>query len=91
MLGTLAGALEVRGISMEPGAISATAAGTNAVVDRIIRLTRIDIAYTLRIPAGSREVVDRALASHQHKCPTARTLAPAVEIAWTADVREEPA
>ena len=91
MLGTLAGALEVRGISMEPGAISATVEGTNAVVDRIIRLTRIDIAYTLRIPAGSREVVDRALASHQQKCPTARTLAAAVEIAWTADVREEPA
>jgi hypothetical protein len=91
MLGTLAGALEVRGLSLPPDAMSATAAGTNEVVDRIVKLTRIDIAYTLRIPRGSRDVVDRALKGHQQKCPTAVTLAPAVAIAWTADITEDGA
>jgi organic hydroperoxide reductase OsmC/OhrA len=88
MLGTLNGALEVRGISMAPDAIAATVRGINEVKDRIPVLTRIEIDYRLRIPAGTREAADRALASHREKCPTARSLASAVEIVWTADVTE---
>ncbi|MGH7719645.1 MAG: OsmC family protein [Gemmatimonadaceae bacterium] len=91
MLGTLNGALEVRGIKLPPNAIAAGAEGTNEVVDGIIRLTRIDITYRLRIPPGTRETVDRALSRHQEKCPTARSLERAVDIAWKADVEEEGA
>jgi uncharacterized OsmC-like protein len=32
--------------------------------------------------------VDRALAKHQEKCPTAATLKGAVELSWTAEVTE---
>jgi uncharacterized OsmC-like protein len=88
MLGTLNGALEVRGIDLPPQAIGAKAEGTNEVVDGVIRLTEIRIAYRLRIPAGSRETVERALARHQEKCPTAATLAPAVAIRWSAEIEE---
>ena len=88
MLGTLAGALEVRGISMPEGTMSATATGTNDLVNGIVQLTRIEIAYSLRIPAGSREAVDRALSRHQDKCPTAQSLKAAVPITWTADITE---
>ncbi len=89
MLGTLNGALEVRGIPMAPDAIKASVRGINEVRDRVPVLTRIDVHYRLRIPAGSRETVDRALASHQSKCPTAQSLAGAVEVVWTADIVEE--
>ncbi|HET7585072.1 MAG TPA: hypothetical protein VFK13_09195 [Gemmatimonadaceae bacterium] len=88
MLGTLNGALEVRGIVLPPDAIAAHAEGTNAVVDGIVRLTDIQIAYRLRIPPGSRETVERALSRHQEKCPTAASLAAAVRISWTADIQE---
>lgn len=88
MLGTLNGALEARGIRLDPAAIVADVAGRNDVVDGIIRLTHIDIHYTLRIPAGTREIVDRALSRHQDKCPTAQSLRAAVEIGWTADITE---
>ena len=88
MLGTLNGALEVRGISLEGDAITAEVRGVNEVRDGLPVLTAIDIQYRLRIPEGSRETVDRALARHQSKCPTAATLAPAVEIRWSADVTE---
>ena len=88
MLGTLNGALEARGIKLEPDAIRATVAGRNDVVDGIIKLTRIDIAYTLRIPAGTRDAVDRALSRHRDKCPTAQSLAGAVEVEWTAEITE---
>jgi len=90
MLGTLKGALEVRGIAVPPDAIHADVRGTNELVDGIIKLTRVDVHYTLRIPAGTRETVDRALSRHRDKCPTAQSLAGAVVVEWTADVTEAP-
>jgi len=88
MLGTLNGALEARGIRLEPDAIRADVAGHNELVDGIITLTRIDIHYTLRIPEGTREAVDRALSRHRDRCPTAQSLKNAVAVEWTADVSE---
>ena len=74
---------------MPDGDISCTAEGTNEIVERIIVLTRIDVHYTIRLPGGAdREKVDRALATHVEKCPTARSIEDSVEIAWTADVQE---
>ncbi len=87
MLGTLTGALEVRGIKLEQDAISAMARGFNAVEDSVIKLKRIEIDYTLRVPESARETVDRALARHQEKCPMARSLERAVEITWRADIQ----
>lgn len=88
MLGTLNGALEVRQVSLPPEDISAEVEGINEVVDEVPVLTRIRVHYTLRVPAGSRDVVDRALSRHQDKCPTACSLRDAVEISWTADIEE---
>ncbi len=89
MLGTLNGALEVRQVSLPGSAISASVEGINEVVERIPTLTELKVHYQLRIPAEAREVVDRALASHQSKCPSAQSLAGAVQISWTADITEE--
>ena len=88
MLGTLNGALEVREIRLPPDAIGATAEGTNELVNGIIRLTENRITYRLRIPPGSRDTVERALARHQEKCSTAVTLAPAVPVRWSAEIEE---
>lgn len=88
MLGTLNGALEVRGIQLDPEAIAAAAEGKHDVVDGVIRLMSIDVTYTLRIPAGSRETVDRALARHQDKCPMAASLGGAIAISWRAEIEE---
>jgi len=88
MLGTLNGALEVRQVSLQPHAISAEVEGINELVDKIPTLTRIEIRYRLEIPSGSREVVDRALSSHQSKCPTAQSLKGCIEIDWQAEIIE---
>ncbi|HJU91084.1 MAG TPA: OsmC family protein [Gemmatimonadaceae bacterium] len=89
MLGTLNGALEVRGIKLAASDISADAEGVNEVVDGIVRLTEISIAYRLRIPAGTRDVVERALSRHQDKCPTAKSLEGAVRISWSAAIEDQ--
>ena len=88
MLGTLNGALEARAIRLDPDAITATAAGTNEIVDGIVTLTRIDIHYRLRIPPGTRDAVDRALSRHREKCPTAMSLRRAIVVEWTASISE---
>jgi uncharacterized OsmC-like protein len=51
-------------------------------------LARVHVAYRLRIPPGSREIVDRALSRHVDKCPTAQTLKGAVEVTWEAEIEE---
>jgi len=88
MLGTLNGALEVRGIRLAPEDISAEVEGINEIRDGVPVLTEIVVRYRLRIPAGTRETVDRALERHQSKCPSARTLEGAVEVRWEADIAE---
>jgi organic hydroperoxide reductase OsmC/OhrA len=88
MLGTLNGALEVRGIRMAPESITARVEGVSEVRERVPVLTAVHVHYALRVPPGSREVVDRALATHQAKCPTAESLKGAVTVSWTADVTE---
>ena len=74
---------------MANDAISVRAEGVNEVVDRMVVLTKIHAHYTIRLPAGApRDKVDRALATHVAKCPTARSLKGAVEVTWTVDVTE---
>lgn len=81
----------MRGIQLGPDQIEASVEGINEIVDRIPVLTKLVIHYRLRIPAGSRETVDKALERHVSKCPTARSLEGAVEVEWTADIEEAPA
>jgi organic hydroperoxide reductase OsmC/OhrA len=88
MLGTLNGALEARGIQLPSDDIRAEVEGVNELVDGMVTLTEIRVHYTLRIPTGTREAVDRALARHREKCPTAHSLRNAVRVEWTADVTE---
>ncbi|MDE2876122.1 MAG: OsmC family protein [Gemmatimonadota bacterium] len=79
--------MEVRGIPMDNDAIRVEAEGVKEVVDRMVVLTKIHAHYTIRLPEGApREKVDRALATHVAKCPTARSLEGAVKVTWSADV-----
>ena len=88
MLGTLNGALEVRGIKLGSDDITANVEGVNRVLDGLPLLTEIVVHYRLRIPAGSRETVDRALERHQSKCPTAQSIKDAIDVRWTAEIEE---
>ncbi len=88
MLGTLNGALEVRQVKLEGADIQCSAEGVNTVREGLPVLTQVRVHYRLRIPAGTRESVDRALAKHQDRCPTAATLKGAVAVSWTAEVEE---
>jgi uncharacterized OsmC-like protein len=88
MLGTLNGALEARQVKLPSEAVSCEVTGVNEVRDGLPVLTEVRVHYRLRIPAGTREVVDRALSRHLDKCPTAASLKAAVAVSWTAEIVE---
>ena len=79
----------MREVKLGTEQIRAKAEGFNEMQGKIPVLTRIHAHYTLQIPAGSREKVDRALSTHVEKCPTAQSLAGAVDVTWSADIEEE--
>jgi len=79
----------VREVKLGTEQIRAKAEGFNEMQGKIPLLTRIHVHYTLQIPAGSREKVDRALSTHVERCPTAQSLAGAVDVTWSADIEEE--
>jgi organic hydroperoxide reductase OsmC/OhrA len=88
MLGTLKAALDVRQVKLPNDAIAAEAEGLHSLRGGLPVLTEIHVRYHLRIPAGTRETVDRALAKHQEKCPTAASLQSAVVVRWSAEIVE---
>lgn len=80
------GALEVRKVPLGPDAVSAVAEGVNVMRDGVPVLSRIHVRYTLALPPEApRDKVDRALATHVAKCPTAQSLRGAVEVSWDVD------
>lgn len=88
MAGTLNAALEVRQVRLRGDDFRCEVEGVNENVEGFPILREVRVHYRLRVPRASREAVDRALAKHLEKCPTARTLAPAVAVRWTAAVEE---
>lgn len=58
-------------------------------VDRVIRITRIRVKYHLKIPAGKRAEAERAIATHEQKCPAAVSVRGAIAIEYSSDIQEE--
>ena len=81
----------MRGVRLPSDHIRASAEGINEMRDRVPVLTEIRVQYTIQIPEGTRETVDKAFARHVDKCPTAQSLKGAVEISWTAEIEESGA
>lgn len=78
----------MRGVRLPGEHIRSSVEGFNEIRDKIPILTKIHVHYTIQIPEGTRELVDKALARHVDKCPTAQSLKAAVAVTWTADIEE---
>lgn len=69
--------------------LSAEVEGDIEDVDGVLRITRIRLQYTIRVPAGSREKVQRALDTYAEKCPAYQSVKGCIECTWDADIQEE--
>jgi uncharacterized OsmC-like protein len=57
-------------------------------VDGVLRITRIRLHYRFRIPRGTREKVDRVLASYAEKCPAYQSVKGCIACSWDAETEE---
>jgi organic hydroperoxide reductase OsmC/OhrA len=79
----------VRQIPSEPDKVRATVEGDIEAVDRVLRITKLRVHYNIRIPAGKREAAERAVATHEQKCPAATSVRGCIPIEVTANIVEE--
>lgn len=79
----------MRQIPSEPGKVRSRVEGDIEAVDRILRITKIRVHYEIRIPAGKREAAERAVATHEQKCPAATSVRGCIPIEITAEIFEE--
>jgi organic hydroperoxide reductase OsmC/OhrA len=79
----------VRQIPVDPGKVKARVEGDVHAVDKVLRIAAIRVHYDIRIPAGTRAAAERAVATHEQKCPAASSVRGCIPISITADIVEE--
>jgi uncharacterized OsmC-like protein len=84
----LGAALDVRGITSANNLV-AQVEGDIEDVDGVMKITRIRLHYQFRIPTGSREKVDRVLASYAEKCPAYQSVKGCIDCSWDALIEEK--
>ncbi len=89
MTGTLAGALEARGIPSTPDKLVADVEGTIENVDGRPRITKIKVKYSLRIPKGKKAEAERAIALHDAGCPASQSVQRGIKVEWEGNISEE--
>ncbi len=89
MTGTLAGALEARGIPSSPDKLVAAVEGTIENVDGRPHITKIKVRYSLKIPKGKKAEAERAIAVHDSRCPASQSVQRGITVEWEGDITEE--
>ncbi len=89
MTGTLAGALEARGIPSNPDKLLADVEGTIENVEGRPRITKIKVKYSLKIPKGKKAEAERAIAIHDAGCPASQSVQRGIKVEWEGDITEE--
>jgi uncharacterized OsmC-like protein len=89
LTGTVAGALEARGLSAAPEKLEAVAEGRMEEIDGKLLLTNVMVRYSIKVPKGMRETALRALEHHESRCPVSASLKHGITVEWQGDLVEE--
>jgi uncharacterized OsmC-like protein len=89
MTGTVAGALEARGVKAGPEKLQVEAEGTIEDVDGKMILTGIKLRYRLKVPKDKRASVERALEHHESLCAVSESIRRGIAIEWESEIEEE--
>jgi uncharacterized OsmC-like protein len=57
-------------------------------VDGVLRITAIRINYTFKIPPGTMEKAERAVAIYADSCPAYQSIKGCIQCTWTAEITE---
>ena len=75
----------MRGIQSANNLVSQVEGDIEEVGD-VLRITKIRLRYRFKIPPGTREKVDRVLASYAEKCPAYQSVKGCIECFWEAEI-----
>ncbi len=79
----------MRDIPVSRESLQADVEGDIEAVDKVLRITRIRVRYRLRIPTGTQEKAERAVATHPTKCPAANSIRGCIDLDIKAEITEE--
>jgi len=89
MTGTVAGALEARGVSANPDKLQVEAEGRIEDVDGKMILTGIKLHYRLKVPKEKRATVERALEHHEGLCAASESVRRGITVEWESEIVED--
>ncbi len=89
MTGTVAGALEARGVSASPDKLQVEAEGRIEDVDGKMILTGIKLHYRMKVPKDKRATVERALEHHEGLCAASESVRRGITVEWDNEIIEE--
>ena len=78
----------MRDIPVTRESLIAHVEGDVGEADKVLRITSIRVRYSLQIPKGKREAAERAIATHERKCPAATSVRGSIPIDIQADIEE---
>ena len=78
----------MRGIPSFPDKLTADVEGDIEDIDGVLVITRIRVRYRMKVPKDKRAAAERALATHEGKCPAATSVKRGIEVEWKADIEE---
>jgi organic hydroperoxide reductase OsmC/OhrA len=87
LIGTFAGSLKRARVPVSPDTLSGTATGlVEADDDGVLVLRRVEVSYALELPDDHRAAAQEVHAAHAGRCPNARSVSPAIEIATELEI-----
>ena len=88
MMGTLATALASRKIPTHTDRYEALVEGDIEDIDGVLRISRIRVAYKLRVPAGKAEEAREVFSGYIAGCPAAMSVRGCIEISDGLEITE---
>lgn len=88
MTGTVAGALEARGISADRSKLQVEAEGRIEEVDGKMILTHVLVRYRVNVPKEKRASVERALEHHEDLCAASESVRRGIKVEWQSEIEE---
>ncbi|MGD0909441.1 MAG: OsmC family protein [Candidatus Acidiferrales bacterium] len=89
LTGTVAGALEARGVRSDSEKLQVEAEGRIEDVDGKMILTGIKMRYRLTVPKDKRAAVERALQHHEGMCAASESVRRGITVEWESEIVEE--
>ena len=54
----------------------------------MLKITKIRIRYTFKIPSGTKDKAERAVALYADKCPAYQTVKNCIDVSWQPEIVE---